>query len=412
MFLAHGPVSFLANEVVQKKKIKKLNNSEHILIALASIFFGILPDFDLFVASKLNIPGFVHHTFISHTPIFYISIWILLKILVNPVHSLLNKKTGKTLNKNFLNILVDTFLIATIFHLLADFLVTRIMLFYPLTDFRFTVLFWILEPNLFTSYFISPVFAIELIFISIFTFVVYRMFFKVNLFCNILTKSFLVLTFLILPLSIYISSNTYNRSYMYDSDGYINYDIDYDTLKDSMDMDTGNTGRDNIQEANSEDIFESAYDIVNSGKWAGQKGSEDLLSSLRYRFGAHDSLRIVSQAYYNNHLPIGPVLRDFAIKRDGFVSYNYEYNYTELLFDYLEENDMLNELDLDSEFDLESGKTFFLKDTDGEILNLGITLEGNYLAIVLRDDTHLQKHSLGNVLENYENLLRGMYLQR
>lgn len=411
MFLAHGPVSFLANEVVQKKKIKKLNNSEHILIALASFFFGILPDFDLFVASKLNIPGFVHHTFISHTPIFYISIWILLKILVNPIHGLLNKKTGKTLNKNFLNILIDTFLIATLFHLLADFVVARIMLFYPLTDFRFTMLFWILEPNLFTSYFISSTFAIELIFISIFTFVVYRIFFKTNVVCNILTKGFVLLTFLILPLSIYISSNTYNRSYMYDSEGYINYDIDYDTLKDSLDMDVGNTGKDNIQEAKSEDIFESAYDIVNSGKWAGQKGSEDLLSSLRYIVGAHDSLRIVSQAYYNNHLPIGPVLRDFAIKRDGFISYSYEYGYTELLFDYLEENGMLNELDWNSEFELEPGKIFFLKDRDGEILNLGITLEGNYLATVLKDDIYLQKHSLDDVRDNYENSLREVYVE-
>lgn len=412
MYLAHGPISFLANETIQKKKIKKLNSNEHILIALASFFFGILPDFDLFVYSMLNIPTFMHHDFISHTPIFYIAIWILLKILVNPIHTLLNKRTGKTLNREFLHILVDTFLIATMGHLLADVLVTKIMLFYPLTDSKFTLLFRILEPSLFSGYFLSPIFFLELIFISIFTLVLYRTFLKENRFINALTKSFVVITTLLFPFSIYVLLNTYNRSYMYDQDGKIQYDADYDTLKDTLDMDIGNVGKDNITQAKAEDLLVSALDIINSKKWASSKDSKDLTTRLKYRFGAHDSYRIVSQAYYNVNLPIGPVLRDYAIKRDGFISYSYEYDYTELLFDYLEENNMLMEIDLDQSPELEAGKIFFLTDNSNDILNLGITLGGTTLATVLEDDTYLQTHTLEEASQNYKDLFEKTYVQR
>jgi len=412
MFLAHGPVSFLANEIIQKKKIKKLKSNHHILIVLASFFFGILPDFDLFVLSKFNIPGFAHHEVISHTPIFYIIIWIVLKLLVNPFYNLLNSETRKSLTKEFLNILTNTFLICTLAHLFADFLVTRVMLFYPLTDTQSTLLFWILEPNLFAGYFLSPILAIELIFISIFAFVVYKMFFKETTLLNILSKSFIAVTVLILPLSTYILLNTYNRSYLYDKEGNIQVDVDYDTLKDSLDLDVGNIGENNIVQAKKEDILKSTYDIINSNKWAGRKDSESPSSKLKYKLGAHDSYRIVVQAYYNIGLPLNPVLRDYAIKKDSFKSYNYEYNYSKLLFEYLKENNILDVVEENESLELESGKIFFLMDEDEKIINMGITLEGNELAVVTEKDECLQSHSLKEIKEIYKTSSEKILVQK
>jgi hypothetical protein len=286
------------------------------------------------------------------------------------------------------------------------------MLFYPLTDTQSTLLFWILEPNLFAGYFLSPILAIELIFISIFAFVVYKMFFKETTLLNILSKSFIAVTVLILPLSTYILLNTYNRSYLYDKEGNIQVDVDYDTLKDSLDLDVGNIGENNIVQAKKEDILKSTYDIINSNKWAGRKDSESPSSKLKYKLGAHDSYRIVVQAYYNIGLPLNPVLRDYAIKKDSFKSYNYEYNYSKLLFEYLKENNILDVVEENESLELESGKIFFLMDEDEKIINMGITLEGNELAVVTEKDECLQSHSLKEIKEIYKTSSEKILVQK
>jgi hypothetical protein len=61
MYIAHGPISYLANEAIQSKKIKHLKMSEQILVALCALLFGILPDFDIFLLSMLSVPRFIHH---------------------------------------------------------------------------------------------------------------------------------------------------------------------------------------------------------------------------------------------------------------------------------------------------------------------------------------------------------------
>ena len=48
MVLAHAPISYLVNEKIQKENINKLKFHEQVLVALFSLFFGILPDFDFF----------------------------------------------------------------------------------------------------------------------------------------------------------------------------------------------------------------------------------------------------------------------------------------------------------------------------------------------------------------------------
>jgi hypothetical protein len=408
MYLVHAPLGYIANEVLQKNRINKLKTHEQILVAVFSICWGIFPDFDIFLSS---IPSFIHHNIITHTPVLYIGIWAILKILINPVHKLLNKKITKVLDKNLLNILVDTFLVGTISHILADTLVSSIMLFYPLSDVKIHVLKYVLEPNLFAGYSLSALFAVEVMIFAIFIYFIYGKFFKKCKLGDILTKVLIVISVIYFLFSIFISINTYNRNYMYDESGEVNHDVDYDRLLDSMDMDIGNDGTSNIMKANIKDVLDSTLDIINSKKWS-VYGENSLTSNLKEKFGGLDSYRVISQAYYNIHLPIEPVLKDYAIKRDGFESYTKEYQYTEILLDYLLENELLIELNLNGQPNISPSKMFFLINSDNVIINLGITLEGNYTAIVLDTDKSLQMHSYQEIREKYAEDIVKIYIQK
>jgi inner membrane protein len=425
MYLAHGPVAYLANEVIQKKKIKQLKKSEQILVALLSFFFGILPDFDILALSMFGAPRFIHHDIITHTPIFYIAIWLALKIGVHFSTKIFDKKMAKFLDKRLLNVIADTFLIATLFHLLADFLVNSIPLLYPLSTNRFHILKFILEPNIFAGLTFSTFFAIEVVFISIFFFALYKKFFKESKFCNIFLQFLIIASVLYLPFTIYTSLNTYNRSYLYD-EGEISYDIDYDGVSDKVDMYVGNTGLNNLQSADHEEVLNAALDIVNSNKWTNNH-ENDLVSKIKGRYGGFNSYRLVAQAYYNIRRPIEPVLKDYHIKKYGFESYFYsDYDYPNLLLNYLGESEQLLELNLDVDPELPEGKIFFVienvsvegieseeeKEKKLEILNLGITLEGNYLAVVLQKDESLTMHSYDTLREYYGDKIEKIYIQK
>ena len=70
MYIAHGPISFLANELIQKKRIAKLKQNEKIFVGVFAIIFGILPDVDILALLGTTIPTFMHHSLITHTFIF------------------------------------------------------------------------------------------------------------------------------------------------------------------------------------------------------------------------------------------------------------------------------------------------------------------------------------------------------
>jgi inner membrane protein len=421
MYIAHGPIAYLANESIQKKKIEKLKMSEQVLVALSSLFFGILPDFDIFVLSMFGGPRFIHHDIISHTPILYIAIWIVLKVLIHFSTKIIDKKAAKFLDKRLLNILADTFLIATLVHLLSDFLVNSIMLLYPFSDFRFFSLKYIFEPNIFAGTIFSTFFAIEILFISIFFFAMYKKFFRGNKFCTILLQFLIIASITYLPFTIYTSFNTYNSTYMYHDKGELDYDIDHDGVSDKVDMYVGNTGQNNLQSADYSDVLDATLDIINSAKWT-DNHENDVIARVKRLYGGFDSYRIVAQAYYNIRRPMDPVLRDYYIKKKGFESYLYsDYDYPNLLLHYLGESEQLLELNLDVDPELPSGKIFFImedvstdeeEESNLEILNLGITLEGNYLAIVLDTEERLTMHSYDSVREYYGNRIKKIYIQR
>jgi hypothetical protein len=193
---------------------------------------------------------------------------------------------------------------------------------------------------------------------------------------------------------------------MKDPDGTINYDIDYDRLIDSDDMDIGNNGKNNILKANSVDISDSALNIVNSHKWTANP-------KIHYSFGGFDAYRLVSQTYFDAHLPIEPVLNDYIVKNSEQKKYpSKRTDYITVLFNYLQSQDILIELNTDESVGLPYGKLLFIQEDSGKIINAGITLEGNNIAIVLPDDKVLQMHGYNVLLESYINENSHVYIQK
>jgi hypothetical protein len=416
MYIAHGPISYLANEAIQSKKIKRLKMSEQILVALCALLFGILPDFDIFLLAMLNVPRFIHHGIVTHTPIFYIGIWTILKGLIYIKGKFLNKKTNITLDKNLSHILANTFLIGTLSHLFADFIVDSIMLAYPLSEQKFYLIKYLFEPNLFASFPFSVMDSIEIFFITLFIYALYRKFIKKSKVVEISLKILILIGALYVPFTMWASSNTYNSAYLYEDGNQVTQDLDHDSISDAQDPDVGNTKEDNLERVDSNKLLKEAEDIITSEKWT-NRDPNMFLEKVKNAFGGFSSYRIISQAHYNLRLPIEPVLRDYHVKTYGFESYFYsDYEYPTLLFEYLDEREMLEEIEMGEEISIVPGKIFFLvekvdnkKTGNAEdevkenlnILNLGITLEENYLAIVLEGDEYLTKHTYKQVDEIY-----------
>ncbi|HQI92758.1 MAG TPA: hypothetical protein PLE98_02000, partial [Candidatus Dojkabacteria bacterium] len=305
MFLAHGPISYLANEIIQKKKISHLKFHEQLLVSILAIFFGILPDIDLLILPMFSIPQFSHHNYFTHAPLFYLGLWLLLKLNVYIFDRIVNKKTSAVLHHDLMDVILNTFLIATMIHFLADTLVGGIMLLYPISTFKFTILSSFMIPNLFQQYFLLPDFAIELVLCSLFFIHIYKKFFLKNIFFDVLKYFFVSASAVFLFVTVFFSTQTYNKSYMYDNNGKANYDVDMDGLNDKKDMDIDNDGIDNIVDIDLKKLTKEVKDISESGKLA----SFDT-GSIQYMFGGFNSYRLLSQAYFNISSPIEGVLRN------------------------------------------------------------------------------------------------------
>lgn len=401
MLLAHAPISYLANENILKDKIAGLKNSQQIFVAVLSLLFGILPDFDLFLLMIIERPLYTHHDFFTHTPIFWITIWFLLVILSKIIYPHINRKTKQFLTKDFLNVLLNTFLIAGLSHFLADLLVSNIVLFYPFSNTPITVLRYVFEPSYFTNYFVSVYFAIEIVVIAVFLIVFCKKFFNKHKLDNVITYTLLILAGIYLAFSVFMNFQTYNNSFLESSNKpYQDYDMDYDTLQDIKDWDVDNDGVDNILDADYDQVVKNAQNILNSHKLAVGEVNE-IKDKLLLKYGAFNSYRLVSQAFYEGYSPIEPVLKEHYLKSLEQKSYTVSFEEEKVLKDFLNSKDLLLELNYKNNPLLPKGKIFFLLDENENILNMGLTLEQNHLAIILPGEKYMQNHSLDGVLQFY-----------
>jgi len=199
-----------------------------------------------------------------------------------------------------------------------------------------------------------------------------------------------------------VSQYTYNNTQMKDA----NNDIDYDKLIDSEDMDIGNDGKNNLLKADPVNISDCALNIVNSHKWTNNP-------KTHYFFGGFDAYRLISQTYFDAHLPMEPVLNDYIVKSSDNKGYPPKNtNYVTTLFNYFQSQDNLIELNTEQSVGLPYGKLIFIQENSGTIINVGITLEGNNIAIVLPDDKVLQMHGYNILLEMYAKEDNKIYIQK
>lgn len=403
MFIAHAPISYLANEAIQGKKIKKLKPGQEIFITFWSLFCGILPDFDMFLLMALNKPTFTHHNTITHTFIFWFGFFVLLVVLYKLFYKKFNKRTQDFLSEDFTKVLLLTFLIGTFVHLFSDMLVSGIMVFYPFSTKDYSVLQSAFPTGYFTGYSNSFYMAIEIVFIAVFLLVISRKFLKKQKWDDPIAYTLVALSAIYLLFTTGIYSQTYNTGLLYDEERNVSEDVDFDGARDKYDYDVNDNDINNIDEAVSSRLASSAENIVDSGKLAvAQKKTLSRTETVFYEYGAFNSYRIISQAYFENRLPIEPVLEKEVKNRMENPSYSIEVVYTDELYTYFRNREELLSLDTTSYHLLPQGKVFFILDGDMNILNLGITLTNNYVGIVLPDDTRLVKHSFEEVLASYD----------
>lgn len=393
MYFAHGPLSFVVNEKIQKKDISKLTKGEHITIALLSIFFGILPDFDFFLLSIVNIPTFRHHQVFTHSILFWLILWGLLYLCIYFLKKILNTETKKVVRDIFLKVLSKTFLIGTISHLFADVLFSHSQIFLP-WDIEFTIFGNILGKNYFSGSIFTVSMAVEIFIILLSILYAYKGFLKKSKIFEYSVYAGMILSVLLVFFSTYIAMNTYNNA-QYINDGKIQYDNDYDGVTDYEDPDTNNDGVDNIRGVDKNILANDAERILKGGYFT------KTLGNIVYQYGAMSSYRLISQSFFEQNLAIEPVLNIFARNEFNIRKYNIQEEYDDLLYTYFKKNSLLREFNIN----VQKGNIFFVLDKDENILNQGIVLGNNSVGVVLKDDVRTNIHTLDELYDEYEGYI-------
>ena len=402
MFIAHAPFSYVVNEGIQGKNIKKLKFSKEVIVAFWSLFCGILPDFDFLVLLAFRRPSFSHHDLITHTPVFWIGIYFLVLILYKIFFRFFNKKTKEFLDGKFFKILANTLLIGTLSHLLADLLVGGIMVLYPFSTNDFSLLQTFFPINYFTGYYLSFYLAIEILIVAVFLVVFSRKFMQKQKWDEPIAYILLGLSVIYLIFTIGMYTQTYNNGLRYDENNDVCEDLDYDGIKDIYDYDVNDNDTNNIDEAVSSHLASSAENIVKTGGITVALINMTAEQKILYKYGAFNSYRIISQAYFENDLPIEPVLEKEVKNRLEVSTYSIEYEEVDELYTYFRNREELSVTDINSLRKSEEGKIFFLLDEDLEVINLGMVLTDGNVAIVFDEDTKLQNHTSEEIAEEYD----------
>lgn len=394
MFIAHGPLSYILNESIQKKRILKLTKGEQLAIALLSFFFGILPDFDIFVLSMGDTPPFQHHHVFTHSILFWILAWVLLRLGLILLKRVANTNLKNILNRNFVNILQYSFLIGVMSHLFADILLSYSRILFPL-NLEVTLLGGVLSRSYFREYIFTTGAALELLIIALFLLLIYRKYLERNIYIKYAIYTLFVISTFFLFFNTYMGLKTYNMA-IYREEGKIIYDADFDSLIDYKDPDTDNSGRNNLLDANREELVKNAYEILDGGYMISSRNS--LLGNIKYKYGAMTSYRLISQVYFNQNKAIEPVLKQFSQKKNDIKGYSVKDSYEDILYQYLNERNSLRRLGPK----LVPGKIFFIVDTKTEeIVNLGLTLDNQEVGIVLKKDKETMVHTLEEISKIY-----------
>lgn len=314
MLIAHGPIAVLTAFAFQKKEFNSLSYTEKVLFIISSVILGILPDFDMFYLVARGRPAFQHHDLISHTPIF----WIVLGIILFFSMKIFKFPKSDTFKKMFL----VTLLIGALSHIFADLFTGYIMLLYPFSNQYFTFLGGLLPDNMFSGYLANPIFGLEILIISIFIFFIIKEYF------NIKPAFIILLSSLYFVFNCFMYSNTYQIDmYKKNSNGSPIYDTDRDSLADSYDYDYDNNFVNNFDQVPKKELFEQFQKVLQSTKFIPSK-NRSVVENVTYYYGGHDILRGILQSYAQTGNYLTPVVHDY-MERNSIK------NFSEGLYPYL-----------------------------------------------------------------------------
>jgi hypothetical protein len=395
MFIAHGPLSVVLNEVVQKKEISNLTKGEHITVVMLSFFFGILPDFDILALSMTNIPPFLHHQVFTHSVLFWVLMWLMLYLCIYILKRISNSEVKRILNSKVISVIQFSFLIGVLSHLFADVLLSYSQILFPLKT-EITIFGGILTKNYFSGYLYSPSMALEGVILGVFLLFLYKSFLKEN---NILKYILFTLIggfSLLFCINTYMNLNTYNNTH-YRQEGKIVYDQDYDSLLDYNDPDIDNDGRNNLIDVNRSNLVKSVYEILESEKLTTNKG-ESLWENIKYRYGALNSYRLISQAFLDQNKPIEPVLKIYAQQEYEIEGYVIDEKYEDVLFSYFEQRKLFRDL---TRRNIPGKLLFVVDEVENKLINIGVFLNGNEVGIVLPTDNRTKVHTMEELVDYY-----------
>ncbi|MBI2356620.1 metal-dependent hydrolase [Candidatus Dojkabacteria bacterium] len=393
MFLAHGPLSTIITEKVRERYFKGLDRGMVPFLIVISLIAGLLPDFDFFILAAQSIPSFLHHNLVTHTPIFWIVVSMLVYAVLKVVEKYTKSQIGTILRNGGSAAITLTVLIGTLSHIFSDMLTGHIMLLYPFTDYAFTLTADLLPLNPIVSYFIHPFMILEIVIIAVFMGVMIKLLFPVS---KKLMRTTSILFSLIITivffLSLYLHQNTYNPTLPRLKNNMINYDVDNDYIDDYLDFDIGNNGWDNVMDKDRNRIAQVARKVGNSKKLAVTD------NPFLERLGYTSDYGLISTTYFQAGYTLEPVIKNY-FKEETDIKYNLE-SYHRML----KERQLLTSFDPElnrQESNIESkGKTLFIL-KEGKVISAGIIINRGKVAIVLPNDRRLTLHSFEEVKNTY-----------
>lgn len=300
MLIAHGPIATLTSAFVVKDEFKKLKIVEKVLFILFTLLLGILPDFDIFYLVARGQSALMHHHLITHTPIF----WILLGLILYLLMKIFHFPKSKRLKRMFFL----TFLISSLSHLFFDLFTGHIMLFYPFSKHFYTIFGNLVADNLFSGYIGNPIFGLEVLILFVF------LFFLGNTFLKLKLLFFPILAGVYLLFNIFIYTQTYQvELYKRDGDGFPAYDTDRDGLANPYDLDFDNNFIDNYKQVSKEELLLQFEKIPQNYL---PSMNRNIYEGLKYYYGGNTMLRAVLQAYAQTDNYLTPVVHNY-MKQNG-----------------------------------------------------------------------------------------------
>lgn len=114
MLIAHAPAGYLITRLLARSVFKNTVRHERTdgfyqRLMFAGILGSILPDFDLIYYSFFDSSKTAHHGYITHMPVFWLSIWCLCMLIGKIIHDRRTYALGTTLCMNaVVHLVLDT----------------------------------------------------------------------------------------------------------------------------------------------------------------------------------------------------------------------------------------------------------------------------------------------------------------